>query len=84
LNLPGAFHLYSLAFYTDDAQYAASLRSVHMPVEFVPQLAHDRQINTDGAGTLFIDVPSKHSPFFSLNTAFGHEPAGPLDAVVRD
>jgi hypothetical protein len=81
LDIPGAFHLYSLAFYTDDVRYAASLRSADMPVEFVPRLMHDRQIDMDGEGTLFVDVPSKNSPFYSLNTAFGHSPAGPLDAV---
>jgi hypothetical protein len=81
LDIPGAFHLYSLAFYSDDAQYAASLRSADMPVEFVPHLTHDRQINADGEGTLLIDVPSRDSPFYSINTAFGHSPAGPLNAV---
>jgi hypothetical protein len=81
LDIPGAFHLYSLAFYTNDARYAASLRLADMPVEFVPHLSHERQIDADGEGTLLIDVPSKVSPFFSQNTAFGHVPAGPLDAV---
>jgi hypothetical protein len=81
LDIPGAFHLYSLAFYTDDARYAASLRRADMPVEFVPHLTHDRQMNTDGEGTLLIDVPSRESPFYSHNTAFGHSPAGPLNAV---
>ena len=81
LDIPGAFHLYSVAFYTDDAEYAASLRVADMPIEFVPQLTHDRQINTDGEGTLFIEVPSKTSPFYSHNTAFGHSPAESLNAV---
>jgi hypothetical protein len=33
-NVPGAFHLYTLAIYTDDAQYAASLQGTDMPVNF--------------------------------------------------
>jgi hypothetical protein len=81
LDIPGAFHLYALAMFTDDLLYAASLRSVHMPIEFVPRIEHDRQIDADGVGTLAVGVPSKHSPFYSLNTALGHSPAGPLHAV---
>ena len=81
LDIPGAFHLYSLAFYTDDAEYAASLRLADMPIEFVPRIAYERLIDAEGAGTLAVDVPSKDSPFYSLNTAFGHVPAGPLNAV---
>jgi hypothetical protein len=47
----------------------------------VPKIEHERQIDETGVGTLAVGVPSKHSPFYSLNTAFGHEPAGPLDGV---
>jgi hypothetical protein len=78
-DIPGATHFYSLAFYTDDAEFAASLRSADMPVEFVPQITYDRQIDVAGVGTLTVGVPSKDSPFYSLNTAFGHTPAGPLN-----
>jgi hypothetical protein len=81
VDIPGAFHFYSLAFYTDDAEFAASLRSADMPVEYVPHIVHDRQIDADGEGTLLMAVPSKDSPFYSASTAFGYSPAGPLNAV---
>lgn len=80
-DIPGAFHFYSLGFYTDDAEYAASLRAVDMPVEFVPQIEHEREIDDDGVGTLRMEVPSRNSPFQSLNMAFGYAPAGALNVV---
>lgn len=80
-DIPGAFHFYSLAFYTDDPEFAESLRGADMPIEFVPQITHERRIDAAGEGTLTVGVPSKHSPFYSLNTALGYAPAGPLDAV---
>jgi hypothetical protein len=80
-DIPGALHFYGLAFYTDDARYAASLRSADLPVEFVPRISHVRQIDDAGEGTLLVGVPSKDSPFYSLNTAMGYAPAGTLNAV---
>ena len=38
LSFPGAFHFYTLAMYSNDAPYFASLRSADMPIEFVPKL----------------------------------------------
>lgn len=81
VDIPGAFHFYSLAFYTDDDEYAASLRSADMPVEFVPRITYERQIDAAGEGTLTVGVPSKDSPFYSASMAFGHAPAGALNAV---
>jgi hypothetical protein len=78
---PGAFHFYSLAYYTDDVEFAASLRSAGMPVEFVPQTTYERDMDLTGAGTVAVNVPSRWTPFYSSTTAFGHVPAGPLNGI---
>jgi hypothetical protein len=80
-DIPGAFHFYSLAYYTDDVEFAASLRSAGMPVEFVPQTTYDRDMDLTGAGTVAVNVPSRFSPFFSTTASAGHAPAGPLNGI---
>jgi hypothetical protein len=84
LNIPGAFHLYALATHTDDAQYAASLRSADMPVEFVDKIGYQRTMDdASGVGDLSVSVPSKNSPFKTFSSSeFGYAPAtGALDGV---
>lgn len=78
---PGAFHFYSLAYYTDDVEFAASLRSAGMPVEFVPQTTYERDMDLTGVGTVAVNAPSRWTPFYSTTTAFGHAPAGPLNGI---
>lgn len=80
-DIPGAFHFYSLAYYTDDAEFAASLRSVDMPVEFVPRTTFDADLNDAGEGTITVNVPSKASSFYSDNTMLALAPAAPLNGV---
>jgi hypothetical protein len=82
-NLPGALHFHTLAIYTDDPHYAASLRTSGMPVEFVKGIAFDRQFDdATGFGTLAVDVPARDAPFHSTNTGFGYQPVpGELHAV---
>jgi hypothetical protein len=82
VNSPGAFHLYTLAIYTNDPVYAASLRLADMPVEFVPGITYDRPMNdVSGVGDVNVGVPARDTPFYSRNTGFGYAPAGALDAV---
>jgi hypothetical protein len=82
VNIPGAFHLYTLAIYTNDPQYAASLRAADMPVQFVPGITYDRLMDdATGVGDVNVAVPAKGSPFYSFNTGFGYGPAGALDTV---
>lgn len=80
-DIPGACHFYSLAYYTDDSEFVASLRSADMPVELVPKIRYERDMDLSGAGTLAVTVPSRCTPFYSNNTAFGHAPAGPLNGI---
>lgn len=78
----GALHFYTLAVYTDDGPYAASLRVADLPVEFVPAMIFDRRIDDlSGVGELTVAVPSRVSPFFSVNSALGYAPSGAVDAV---
>jgi hypothetical protein len=70
VNIPGAFHLYTLAIYTDDARYAASLGSADMPVEFVNKISYQREMNdATGVGDLFVSVPSRDSPFKTVSSS---------------
>lgn len=83
LNIPGAFHFYALAIYTDDARYAASLRSGDMPVEFVSQITYQRDYDDEsGVGELSVKVPAQSSPFMSFNEGFGYAlQPDPINAV---
>jgi hypothetical protein len=82
VNTPGAFHLYTLAIYTNDPLYAISLLMAEMPVEFVPGITYERLMDdASGLGDVNVGVPAWHNPFYSRNTGFGYEPAGALDAV---
>ena len=83
LAFPGAFHLYTLAIYSDDAPYFASLRSADIPIEFVPELTYERQIDdVTGLGHLVVHIPAKGSSVHTFNTAFGYGmPTGPLHAI---
>jgi hypothetical protein len=83
VNLPGAFHIYTLAIYTDDAGYAASLQGSGMPVELVRDITYDRQfVDATGFGTLTVNVSNHDASFHSINTGFGYQPVGgALNAV---
>jgi hypothetical protein len=82
VDAPGSLHFYTLASYTDDAEYAANLRVADWPIEFVPRIAFGREIDdTTEVGQVLVEVPSRNSPFYSFNEAFGHAPAGNVDAV---
>src|SRR5205085_8213304 len=82
LNIPGAFHVYTLGIYTDDSHYADSLQG-SMPVEFLKQITYNRQFDdTTGFGTLAVNVPDRDSPISSINNAYGYQSqTGALDAV---
>jgi hypothetical protein len=80
-DIPAAYHFYSLAFFTNDTDFAASLKSADMPVEFVPRISFERDIDDAGQGAITVSVPSRNSPFLSFTEAFGHAPAAPLNGV---
>lgn len=83
VSIPGAFHLYILAIYTNDARYAASLRQADMPVEFIKMIDYQRDMNdATGVGNLVVSIPSKVSPFQTVNSGQGYVPAaGAFNAV---
>jgi hypothetical protein len=83
VGIPGAFHFYTLAMYTDDPPYAASLRQAGMPVKFDNKISYQREMNdASGIGDVVVNVPSTDSPFESITSGFGYAPAvGALDAV---
>jgi hypothetical protein len=82
VDVSGALHFYTLAAYSDDSAFAGSLRVADLPIEFVPRLTFDRQIDElSGVGELTVAVPSRQSPFRSVNTAFGYAPSSAIDAV---
>lgn len=73
LDIPGAFHVYALTIYTNDAQYAGSFYQTGFPVEYVSKIEYHRGMNdATGVGSLSIDVPSKLSPFSTLSTGQGY------------
>jgi hypothetical protein len=82
-NPPGALHFHTLAIYTDDPRYAASLHASGMPAELVTGIAFDRRFDdATGFGTLAADVPTRDAPFHSTSTGFGYQPVpGELDVV---
>lgn len=84
VNIPGAFHTYTLAIYTDNRRYAVGLRAGDMPVEFVKKLTYQRTMDDEsGAGNLTVTVPSKKSPFKSVSTGFDYSlQEGALNAIL--
>jgi hypothetical protein len=83
VNIPGAFHLYALTIFTNDAQYAASLRTGDMPVEFVDRIGYQREMDdATGIGDLIVSVPAQHPILYSINTGQGYALAsGAFNAV---
>jgi hypothetical protein len=81
LSFASAFHFYTLAMYSNDAPYFASLRSADMPIEFVPKLAYVWQVDNAGSGQLAVDVPARRSPFTTFNAALGYMATGSLHAI---
>jgi hypothetical protein len=82
LSFPGAFHLYTLARYSNDAPYFASLTSADIPIEFVPKLTYQRQIDDKtGVGQLAVNIPVKDSSFATFNTVTGYIDTGSLHAI---
>lgn len=83
VNIPGAFHFYVLAIYTDDPEYAASLQRTKIPVEFVKKIDYQRNMNDKtGIGHLIVNVPSNDSPFHSFSSGLGYIPMpGAFNAV---
>ncbi len=83
VNIPGAFHLYMLAIYTDDAHYAASLQGTNMPIKFLGKIDYQREMDdATGAGTLKVRVPAKKPDFFSTSLSGGYAPpSGALNAA---
>lgn len=83
VNIPGAFHVYALAIYTNDARYAASLRRAEIPVEFVNKIDYQRSMNdATGVGELIVSVPSHDSPFATFSSSLGYAPVpGAFNAV---
>lgn len=82
LNIPGAFHIYPLAIYINDRAYVDSLRSGGIPVQFIPNITHDRRINDAGVGELTVRVPARKNPFYSLNEGLGFNSTGRVDVIV--
>ena len=76
VSIPGAFHLYALAIYTDDSRYAETLRKADMPVRFVNKITYERAMNdATGIGELIVNVPSKSNPLKTVNSGQGYAPA---------
>jgi hypothetical protein len=82
-SIPGAFHLYALAIYTNDARYAESLQDAGMPVEFVDNIGYQRAIDdVSGIGDLTVTVPSDTAPLKTTASALGYSAAiGALNAI---
>ena len=82
LDIPGAFHFYTLAIYSDDARYVASLRDADMPASF-RNIIYNRTIDdTTGIGDLTVVVPDSKSPLASHNVGLTLEPAvGAFDTI---
>ena len=82
LDIPGAFHFYTLAIYSDDARYMASLRDADMPASF-KNIIYNRAINdTTGIGDLTVVVPDSKSPLASRNVGLTLAPAvGAFDTI---
>jgi hypothetical protein len=84
LSIPGAFHLYALAIYTNDARYAASMRGADMPVKFVDKIQYRRDMDdASGIGSLIVSVPVHQSAFITVNSGLGYAPVpGPFNTVL--
>lgn len=82
IDFPGAFHFYTLAMYSDDARYVASLKN-HLPIQFAPKLFYQWTIDdVSGIGDLAVKASVKDSSLATFNTAFGFgPPMGPLHAI---
>src|SRR5262245_62000395 len=75
LNIPGAFHLYGLRIFTDNARYAAILRSGGMSVEFFEQIGYQRTMDdATGVGDLNVSLPDRYPFLYSANTGQGYAP----------
>jgi hypothetical protein len=83
LSIPGAFHLYTLAIYTNDPLYAVVLFADAMPVQYVPGITYQRNMDdATGVGVVTVNVPNLGSPFMTVTTGYGYALAtGALDAV---
>lgn len=74
---PGAFHFYTLAMYSNDPPYVASLRQAGIPIGISPNLVYQWGVDdVSGAGEVAIDIPTPRSALASRSTAFGF---GPLE-----
>lgn len=83
LSIPGAFHFYILAIYTNDPLYAAHLGEADLPVELVRKILYQRPMDdATGVGDMSANIPSKGSPFMTVTSGFGYALAtGALNAV---
>lgn len=83
VDIPGAFHFYTLAMYSDDAPYAGSLLEADMPIKFNNKISYQREMNDlTGEGQLIVNVPLKDSPFKSITSSLGYAPVdGALNAI---
>jgi hypothetical protein len=83
VNIPGAFHFYTLAMYSDDAPYAASLLEADMPIKFNNKISYQREMNDlTGEGQLIVNVSLKNSAFKSITSSLGYASVdGALNAI---
>src|SRR5262249_35368226 len=83
VNIPGAFHIYALTIFTDDARYAASLQSGGMSVEFFESIGYQREMDdATGIGDLIVTVPDRYPFLSSDNMGQGYAPMpGAFNAV---
>jgi hypothetical protein len=73
LSFPGAFHLYTVAMYTNDPLYAAVLFADAMPVQYVPEIPYQRNMDdATGVGVVTANVPNLGSPFMTVTTGYGY------------
>ncbi len=83
VNIQGAFHVYALGIYTNDARYAASLKDAGMPVTFIKDIQYQRDIDDDtGIGSLLVDSTNQRLPFHTYSESEGYFPMlGAFNAV---
>jgi hypothetical protein len=84
LDIAGAFHLYTLAIYTDDAVYARALQSADVPATFVPSIGYQRQMDdATGVGSVVMTLPARTPLLKTVTTSEGYAPMpGAFNAVL--
>jgi hypothetical protein len=83
LNIPNAFHLYTLDIFTNDPAYKDALLSGGIPAKFFNDITAQSTLDdATGLGDLAVNVPGKRPLLNTVNTGLGHAAVPfPLDAI---